>query len=74
MNEYKKWSNEKIIETGKRLKVLVKDGMAYIRNEPRKTDEEILNHMNWVSAIHKAEFTIETLRNELKQRYATASN
>lgn len=71
MNEYKQWSNEKIIETGKRLKHLLPLAYKEMKAMPQN---DILKLLSYAGEINKAETLIEALRNEIKKRYATTNN
>jgi len=66
MNEYKQWSNEQIIETGKRLKYLLPLAYKEMKAMPQ---DNMLNLLKYAGEIDKAETLIKELRNELKKRY-----
>lgn len=68
MNEYKQWSDSELILNGQRLRQLIDQAYNFIRKQPQKTNEEISQHMNFISAIDKAEKVIEVLRQEYKLR------
>ena len=69
MNEYLTWSDEKLIQEGKRLKVLIKQAYAHFRTMPQVTQSEILEALNYIGEIHKGQHTFEQFRNEYKKRY-----